>query len=403
MKRQSAAAGFPDKAKRGWMKAERQFAANAGRERIDETNGSKLVMRHRHALEQLACAYRARRPVAILTGPGRAETCEVVSAFVTSVDDDSTIIRITRPKTNVIEGMRQIIRDIGFEPCEMTRSDLEKVFQMFLAYQQRHQRRTILDVEEAQDQENWLLEQVSRLVEMEAASNYGLMVLLSGRPGLRRVVSTPLLQNVCSRAGRQIRIQRMNFDETRDLIRTRLAESGSSDIAELFEYEATTVIHELSDGIADEVERLYRQCLFVAQQQDRLPVTAEVVTAAVRQLEAQDDDSDLDQTADLPAVPAADLSYARVIVSREERLLGEFPLHRDRTLIGRDALCDIKLPSKLVSRHHALIVRTECGAQVLDLGSTNGVVVDGRKVRDYELEDGDVLRLADCCLEYRLE
>ena len=256
MKRQSAAAGFPDKAKRGWMKAERQFAANAGRERIDETNGSKLVMRHRHALEQLACAYRARRPVAILTGPGRAETCEVVSAFLTSVDDDSTIIRITRPKTNVIEGMRQIIRDIGFEPCEMTRSDLEKVFQMFLAYQQRHQRRTILDVEEAQDQENWLLEQVSRLVEMEAASNYGLMVLLSGRPGLRRVVSTPLLQNVCSRAGRQIRIQRMNFDETRDLIRTRLAESGSSDIAELFEYEATTVIHELSDGIADEVERL---------------------------------------------------------------------------------------------------------------------------------------------------
>ena len=40
---------------------------------------------------------------------------------------------------------------------------------------------------------------------------------------------------------------------------------------------------------------------------------------------------------------------------------------------------------------------------MLDLGSTNGVVVDGRKVRDYELEDGDVLRLADCCLEYRLE
>ena len=75
----------------------------------------------------------------------------------------------------------------------------------------------------------------------------------------------------------------------------------------------------------------------------------------------------------------------------------------DRTLIGRDALCDIKLSSKLISRHHALIIRAECGAQVLDLGSANGIVVDGRKIRDYELEDGDVLGLADCCLEYRLE
>lgn len=395
------------------MGADRQFSANAGCQhvddipvddvQVDDTRDNALVMRHRHALDQLTRAYRARRPVAILTGPGRTETTEVVSAFLTSVGDDPTIIRITRPKTKVIEGMRQIIRDIGFQPRDMTRSDLEKVFQMFLSYQQKHQRRTILDVEEAQDQENWLLEQVSRLVEMEAASSYGLMVLLSGRPGLRRIVSTPLMQNVRNKAGRQINIQRMNCDETRELIRTRLSESGSSDIADLFEYQAVTVIHELSDGIADEVERLYRQSLFIAQQNDRLPVTAEVVSAAVRQLEAQTDDVDLDQTADLPTVPTDEIDTARIIASREDRLLGVFPLQRGRVLVGRDALCDIKLPSKLVSRHHALIVRAEYGAQVLDLGSTNGVIVNGRKIRDHELEDGDVMRLADCRLEYRLD
>ncbi len=370
---------------------------------VDDGSDSALPIRHRHALDQLTRAYRARRPVAILTGPGRTETSEVVRAFLTSVDGDPTVIRITRPRIRVIEGMRQIVRDIGFEPRDMSRSDLEKVFQMFLSYQQKHQRRTILDVAEAQDQESWLLEQVSRLVEMEAASNYGLMVLLSGRPGLRRMVGTPLMENVRNKAGRQISIQRMNCDETREWIRTRLSESGSSDIAEFFDYQAVTVIHELSDGIADEVERLYRQSLFIARQNDRLPVTAAVVTAAVQQFEAQTDAPGVDQTADVPMELSNGIDLPRIVASREDQPLGVFPLQRGRVLVGRDAVCDIKLPSKLVSRHHALIVRTEYGAQVLDLGSTNGVIVNGRKIRDHELEDGDVMRLADCRLEYRLE
>ena len=64
----------------------------------------------------------------------------------------------------------------------------------------------------------------------------------------------------------------------------------------------------------------------------------------------------------------------------------------ERTLsVGRSTECDIVIPDTNVSRRHAEIRPTIDGFNVVDLGSTNGSLVNGERVTQRELREGDEL------------
>jgi diguanylate cyclase (GGDEF)-like protein len=63
--------------------------------------------------------------------------------------------------------------------------------------------------------------------------------------------------------------------------------------------------------------------------------------------------------------------------------------------IGRDADCDIHLPDDSVSRRHAQFDMTGDDCVVEDLGSTNGVYVNDRRVKRQSLLPGDRVRFGN--------
>ncbi|HFD40584.1 MAG TPA: FHA domain-containing protein [Anaerolineae bacterium] len=78
------------------------------------------------------------------------------------------------------------------------------------------------------------------------------------------------------------------------------------------------------------------------------------------------------------------------------------PLRPGRITIGRSSDNDIVLDSRQISRHHA---RLECAAgrcTIEDLGSANGVIVNGQRVSRATLQPGDRVRLGDVTLTYRM-
>jgi hypothetical protein len=78
-------------------------------------------------------------------------------------------------------------------------------------------------------------------------------------------------------------------------------------------------------------------------------------------------------------------------------------LSGDRVVIGRSRECDVVLSDPNVSRRHAELRRDENGWHAVDLGSTNGVKVNGRRVDQVVLRDGDRITVGVSDLIFELE
>ena len=63
------------------------------------------------------------------------------------------------------------------------------------------------------------------------------------------------------------------------------------------------------------------------------------------------------------------------------------------TLIGSRNRAHLHLLSTTISRNHAGIVLTKGGLYVRDLASRAGVILNGRKVKESDLHDGDLLQV----------
>ena len=80
-----------------------------------------------------------------------------------------------------------------------------------------------------------------------------------------------------------------------------------------------------------------------------------------------------------------------------------YELQTPVTLLGRGTDCDLRMVDPGVSRHHAEL-RVEDGHVVLvDLGSTNGTIVNGQPVRRVALVDGTTVTLGRTTMIFRQE
>ena len=69
--------------------------------------------------------------------------------------------------------------------------------------------------------------------------------------------------------------------------------------------------------------------------------------------------------------------------------------------IGRLPECDVVVDDAGASRRHAQLRRVGSGYTIIDLGSTNGTLVNGRAIQEHVLEDGDTITIGETNLEFR--
>lgn len=70
----------------------------------------------------------------------------------------------------------------------------------------------------------------------------------------------------------------------------------------------------------------------------------------------------------------------------------EYPLDKERISVGRKAHNDIQLDDPTVSGEHAVFLVLQ-NVYVEDMNSTNGVVLNGKKVNRRQLNHGDVIHI----------
>lgn len=91
---------------------------------------------------------------------------------------------------------------------------------------------------------------------------------------------------------------------------------------------------------------------------------------------------------------------AKLVLSLNGAIQGEFELDQERLTIGRKPENDIQIDNLAVSGKHSMVITILDDSFLEDLGSTNGTYVNGKLVKKHALKDGDVIAIGKHELKY---
>jgi hypothetical protein len=104
------------------------------------------------------------------------------------------------------------------------------------------------------------------------------------------------------------------------------------------------------------------------------------------------------EAAEAPADP--DLEREVATLSWDGRTLR---VDKRRVVLGRSRECDIQVEDPNVSRRHAELRQEGSAYWIVDLDSTNGIEVNGRRVQRAKLEPGDSFTVGETDIAFSLE
>lgn len=301
------------------------------------------------------------------------------------------------------ELLRKILRDVGLPTIDATPAELHNIVEVYL----RHQSATgttVLLVADA-------LERLSESALSELERVMGLRY--KSRPILNFVLLTrseELVNELMPTEGRsplasydQVRLAGFTLDETAEYINACLQSVGGQDEFALFPDDVLRDVHAYTQGVVGDVNSLCFEALnLLASEPDQTGKTSldpALIAQAGEKLNLRYDPAywrDLEGALSSDAVHQSDpgeltLEAAHLLVTSRGEVIAEIALNRPRMVLGRDQVCDISLDSSYVSRYQNLFMETESGWMLIDLNSTNGCFVNGRRVTQHELQDGDII------------
>ncbi|HMQ35131.1 MAG TPA: FHA domain-containing protein, partial [Chloroflexaceae bacterium] len=96
-----------------------------------------------------------------------------------------------------------------------------------------------------------------------------------------------------------------------------------------------------------------------------------------------------------PPAPPPTVGLGARLQVQEEGQSRDLPLGPAPLSVGRAPDNDLVLASRYVSGRHARVEASGPAHRIVDVGSTNGLLYEGRRVQAHDLADGDVIRIGD--------
>jgi pSer/pThr/pTyr-binding forkhead associated (FHA) protein/tetratricopeptide (TPR) repeat protein len=101
----------------------------------------------------------------------------------------------------------------------------------------------------------------------------------------------------------------------------------------------------------------------------------------------------------IKSTPAAQKSAqlpARIVMMTGPDAGAEFSVGTDNVMrLGRSDELEVTIDHRSVSREHAEITASQEGFRIVDLGSINGITINGSKVKEKALQSGDIIGLGE--------
>ena len=341
----------------------------------------------------------------VITGEIGAGKTTLIETFLRELQTDAVVAQINQTQLSPTAFLQTVLVQFGFSPFNMKKPEVLATLNQFLVEQHVGGRKVLLIVDEAQNLSHRVLEEIRMLSGIETTKEKALRIILAGQPELNDKLSSPELVQLTQRVRLRFHLTALTRAETVAYIDHRLEVAGSQG-RHIFAEDTYATIYTFTGGVPRLINTLCDTCMMAAFGRDRDTVTAEDLHAAVQELQWVEfaagtnrmRNPNLDQAlpshADtVPSHTDTGHTVGRILLASEGKTVMERELKPGRLVIGRTPDNDLQIDSKFISRHHCQIVTQADSCLIEDLNSTNGIYVQSKRVRRYNLNDGDVVQV----------
>lgn len=301
--------------------------------------------------------------------------------------------------------LQKLLHDIGPGFVKGTLNELRNILSVYLMHQRLHGRLSLIIADGVERQSKEVMRELENLCQIRNKGLPAIQFVLLTRN--EELVDELMLEHSGSglSAATHSRLGGFTLEETKSYIRNCLQGAGCDWANELIPDSVVFDIQAFTQGVVGDINAICRDALGdLARRQKKADQQLKVTPALLKQVgkhlnlrhnpeawmkpaneKISPDSVHVSDSWDLQ------VEAARLIVSSEGKQLAEISLNRPRMILGRDSTCDICLESHYLSRYQNLFMETDGGWVLIDLNSTNGCFVNGRRVREHRLRDGDLI------------
>jgi general secretion pathway protein A len=334
----------------------------------------------------------------VITGEIGSGKTTLIETFIQELDKDVVVAQINQTQLSPIAFLQSVLVQFGFSPFRMRKAELLATLTQFLVEQYAAGRKLLLIVDEAQNLSSRVLEEVRLLSGVETTKEKTLRIILAGQPELSAKLNSPELVQLAQRVRLRFHLTPLTGSDVDAYINHRLEVAGSAG-RRIFSPEAIALVGRYAGGIPRLINTLCDTSMMSAYALDKDSVDVAEVQSAIDELQWVEYGSRTNRFSasevSLPVLKPTgpDMILGRLWITNEGRTVAEKELRPGRLIVGRTPENDLQIDSKYVSRHHCQLTVTQEGTLLEDLNSTNGVYMNGRRVRRHLMRDGEVIHV----------
>ena len=353
---------------------------------------------HLRALEFMGHALWTRARLGVVIAQQGCGKSLLISRFIRDLDDRVIVAAVSRESITARDFLLELLGQFGIPLGADDKTDRRRLAERFLQHQATTGRLCVLIVENAQSMHPSVLEELRGLAALQHDGTRVLKIILLGQAGLAHVLESPRMAELMSGPTLKFALDPLSDDQTAAYVAHRLRAAGAENADALMPYTLMPQIHACTGGVPAQINRLCERALSIASTDDSIRVTPSALDRAIDELGLRDRAlPTILQPSDATSATRAETKLVLSLQGSPDR---EVVLTTDRVLIGRGDEADVRIDSVFVSRYHALILRDGKQDILLDLGSTNGLLVNSRRIVRRALRDRDLIQIGPTRVTY---
>jgi len=351
-------------------------------------------------LESLRAAVITGHGVACLTGESGVGKTTLLHALAQQNLGSMTVARVQQPSVTPEELIEALATQFGLPPQEPAGREATARLTRFVAEENGHGRSVLILVDEAHRCSAGTLRELLVL----AARHPAPFIVLAGESALLATLAALETQGLPVHLLASLQLPRLTAEQIEGYLDFRLHVAGSAGRT-LFEPDTMHEILRYTGGTPQLINVLCDNAMALAEVHNSPRVSTAEIRDAVQELKwvefsARTPAAQLDPAGASKAAPVGRTVVMELEVQQSGRFVDRLTLKPGRLVVGRAEDAHIRLNSPFVSRQHCQIITTADQCFVEDMGSTNGILVNGRRRRVHCLLPQDRIVIGDHTLLY---